>query len=170
MRLQLLATTFASAVAVAVLSSLQPMPVAAAAALSNDSRTIVHVLNRLGFGTRAGDIEKVQAMGVQAYIDQQLYPERLPDAAMPSRLEGYSTLAMSSREIAEQYALPAIEARRRQQQKMPRPSRLPPSRPPSPSRRKMRSRHLSSSQRRLPSPRQRKLPRPRNPSPKRRSR
>src|SRR5262245_41215382 len=117
MRLQLLATTFASAVAVAVLSgSLQPTPVAAAAAVPNDSRTIVHVLSRLGFGPRAGDVEKVRAMGVQAYIDQQLYPERLPDAAMAPRLDGYSTLALSSREIAEQYALPAIEARRRQQQ------------------------------------------------------
>ena len=30
---------------------------------------IVHVLNRLGFGPRAGDIERVRALGVKAYIE-----------------------------------------------------------------------------------------------------
>jgi uncharacterized protein (DUF1800 family) len=117
MRPRVFAVTLAGGIAVAaLLGNVQPLPVAAAAALPNDSRTIVHVLNRLGFGPRAGDIEKVRAMGIQAYIDQQLHPERLPDASMALRLEGFLTLEMSSREIAEQYALPAMQARRRQQQ------------------------------------------------------
>jgi uncharacterized protein (DUF1800 family) len=94
---------------------MQPTPVAAAA-VPGDSRAIVHVLNRLGFGPRSGDIERVRAIGVQAYIEQQLHPERVPDAAMASRLEGFLTIGMSSREIAERYALPVMEARRRQQQ------------------------------------------------------
>ena len=46
-----------------------------------DDRTIVHVLNRLGFGAAPGDVERVRTMGLAAYIDQQLQPERIDDAA-----------------------------------------------------------------------------------------
>jgi hypothetical protein len=35
-----------------------------------DARTVLHVLNRIGFGARPGDLERVQQMGVAAYIDQ----------------------------------------------------------------------------------------------------
>src|SRR5438034_5018910 len=87
-----------------------------AASLPNDDKTIVHVLNRIGFGPRPGDVEKVQAMGLQAYIDQQLHPERVPDAAIQARLSDLSTLRLSSRDIAEQFALPLVEARRDRKQ------------------------------------------------------
>jgi uncharacterized protein (DUF1800 family) len=55
-------------------------------------------------------------MGVQAYIDQQLHPERIPDASTDTRLVRLTTLGLSSREIAQQFALPALEARRARQQ------------------------------------------------------
>ena len=47
--------------------------------LTEDQR-ILHVLNRLGFGARPGDVEKVKAMGLDRYIDQQLHPEKIDDA------------------------------------------------------------------------------------------
>src|SRR2546430_1184857 len=72
-----------------------------AVSLPNDDKTIVHVLNRIGFGPRAGDVQSVRATGVQAYIDQQLHPERIPDGATESRLAGLTTLGLSSREIAQ---------------------------------------------------------------------
>ena len=40
---------------------------------------IAHVLNRLSFGPRPGDIERVQAMGIWQYINEQLNPEGIPD-------------------------------------------------------------------------------------------
>jgi uncharacterized protein (DUF1800 family) len=40
---------------------------------------IIHVLNRLTFGPRPGDIERVQTMGVWQYVDEQLNPERITD-------------------------------------------------------------------------------------------
>jgi uncharacterized protein (DUF1800 family) len=41
---------------------------------------ITHLLNRIGFGARPGQIQQVQQMGVDQYIQQQLRPERsLPD-------------------------------------------------------------------------------------------
>ena len=46
-----------------------------------DDKTIIHVLNRIGFGPRPGDIERVRAIGLQAYIDRQLRPEKVDDPA-----------------------------------------------------------------------------------------
>ena len=37
-------------------------------------KQIVHVLNRLTFGPRPGDIQQVRRMGVDKWIDQQLHP------------------------------------------------------------------------------------------------
>ena len=87
-----------------------------AATLPSDNKTIVHVLNRIGFGPRPGDVEKVRTMGLEAYIEQQLRPERIPDASMEARLAGFPTLRMSSRELSEEYERPAMEARRQRQQ------------------------------------------------------
>ena len=81
-----------------------------------DDKTIVHVLNRLGFGPAPGDIERVRLMGLDKYIDQQLHPERIPDAGMTGRVAGFETLGKSSRDLAENYFLPAKTARRRAQQ------------------------------------------------------
>ena len=81
-----------------------------------DARTIVHVLNRLGFGPAPGEVERVARLGLARYIDQQLHPESLPDSAMAARLSGFDTLGKSTQELARDYFLPAIEARRAVQQ------------------------------------------------------
>ena len=77
-----------------------------------DDGAIVHVLSRTGFGPRPGDVEKIRALGIQRYIDEQIHPERIPDASLTARLAGLTTLWLSSSEIAEQYALPQLQARR----------------------------------------------------------
>ena len=81
-----------------------------------DNRTIVHVLNRLGFGPAPGDMARVRQIGLARYIDEQLQPERLADVGMAPRLTGLSTLTKSTRELADQYFLPAAMERRRAQQ------------------------------------------------------
>src|SRR5688572_15307927 len=85
-------------------------------ALPDDERTIVHVLNRITFGPRPGDVEKVKAMGLERYIDQQLSPQRIADEGMDARLSGLPSVTMSSREISEKYEQPQQEQRRAQQQ------------------------------------------------------
>ena len=70
---------------------------------ANEQKRAVHALNRLAFGPRPGDIQQVMAMGVDNWIDLQLHPEKIPDTAAESRLAGFRTLRMSSREIAEEF-------------------------------------------------------------------
>jgi uncharacterized protein (DUF1800 family) len=82
---------------------------------SPDDRTIVHVLNRIGFGPRAGDVEKVQRIGLAAYIELQLHPQRIPDEALASRLAAFQTLTKSSQELAQEYFVPSMMLRRQQQ-------------------------------------------------------
>jgi uncharacterized protein (DUF1800 family) len=80
-----------------------------------DDKAIIHVLNRIGFGPSPAAIERVRDIGVRAYIDEQMRPERIPDTAMAARLERFATLTKSSRDLADQYFVPALEARRQRQ-------------------------------------------------------
>ena len=77
-----------------------------------DDRTVVHVLNRLGFGAAPGDVERLRTMGLSAYIDQQLQPSRVDDSGMTTRLAAFETLAKSTEEMARQYYLPAQMVKR----------------------------------------------------------
>ena len=81
-----------------------------------DTATIVHVLNRIGFGPAPGDVARVRRTGLESYLEQQLHPERVQDGAMAQRLAGFETLAKSSRDLAQDYFMPAMMARRRAQQ------------------------------------------------------
>ena len=80
-----------------------------------DDRTIAHVLNRIGFGPTPGDIARVRQTGLEAYIEQQLHPERIADSTLGSRLAALPTLTRSTRALAEDYFLPAQMARLEQQ-------------------------------------------------------
>jgi uncharacterized protein (DUF1800 family) len=100
-----------------------------------DLRTITHVLNRMGFGPRPGDVERVQAIGLAKYIDQQLHPERVPNAALDERLASFSTLAMSNEELMEKYFAPADmlkQAQQRQQNQQAQKAQQAGATPPPP--------------------------------------
>src|SRR3954452_5743502 len=68
----------------------------------------IHALNRLTFGARPGDVERVTAMGVDKWIDQQLHPDKIDDSAVQARLANYGTLKMSSRDLAEHFPPPQV--------------------------------------------------------------
>ncbi|MEN9818318.1 MAG: hypothetical protein RLZ32_2198 [Gemmatimonadota bacterium] len=70
-----------------------------------------HVLNRLAFGARPGEVEAVRAMGVDAWIERQLRPETIPDSAMTAFLSAYTTLDMSGTELLAAFPPPgAVQA------------------------------------------------------------
>ncbi|MGH9387025.1 MAG: DUF1800 family protein, partial [Vicinamibacterales bacterium] len=61
----------------------------------------IHVLNRLSFGPRPGDVDKVAAIGIDAYIERQLHPERIPDPVVDAKLAGFKSLTMSLEQSLE---------------------------------------------------------------------
>ena len=67
-----------------------------------------HVLSRLAFGARPGDVERVRAVGVDRWIAMQLQPARTPDTAAERIVRALPTLAQSSRELLEQYPPPQV--------------------------------------------------------------
>ncbi|CAG0958778.1 hypothetical protein ANRL3_00735 [Anaerolineae bacterium] len=64
---------------------------------------IVTVLNRIAFGPRPGDFERVKQIGVDAYIEEQLAPEKIDDSALDQRLSAFPTLNKSIGELMRDY-------------------------------------------------------------------
>ncbi len=52
----------------------------------SESERIAHALSRLTFGARPGDAERVKAMGLSRWMDQQLRPATIDDRALDSLL------------------------------------------------------------------------------------
>jgi uncharacterized protein (DUF1800 family) len=77
-----------------------------------DDEAILQALNRLGFGPNPGDLERVKAMGLQKWIDQQLHPESISDSALDARLDRFPTLKMSSTKLLNEFPQPQVAARR----------------------------------------------------------
>src|SRR5438552_18983170 len=52
----------------------------ASATRLNEDQRILHVLNRLGFGARPGDVERVKTIGLENHINQQPNPEKITES------------------------------------------------------------------------------------------
>ena len=63
----------------------------------------IHVLNRLAFGARPGDVDRVMSMGVDRWIEQQLQPERIPDRELDRLMGTFPALRQSAGELLRQY-------------------------------------------------------------------
>jgi len=106
-----------SAVLVSILAVRGFQAAASRAALTPEEQAR-HVLNRLGFGPRPGDIERVLATGVSKYIAEQLHPEKTADSLVAEKLAEFETLTLSNEELFERFALPLIQAKRERRREM----------------------------------------------------
>lgn len=74
---------------------------------------ILHVLNRLGFGPRPGDFERVRAIGPQRYVQEQLHPESIAiPINLTERVNEYRTIHMSPIALFVEYQRPIMQARK----------------------------------------------------------
>ncbi|MDQ3750307.1 MAG: DUF1800 domain-containing protein, partial [Acidobacteriota bacterium] len=80
----------------------QMMQKTSAKQLTEDQK-ILHVLNRLGFGAREGDVERVKAVGINKYIEQQLNPSAISDQAAEAKVKNLEVLKMSNEELFAKY-------------------------------------------------------------------
>ena len=80
-----------------------------AGAASQDARELTpreqafHVLNRLAFGPRPGDVDRVVTMGVDRWVEQQLDPDRVPDRDTDQLLRTFTNLKRPGSELLRDY-------------------------------------------------------------------
>ena len=91
----------------AVPAAVPTRPIATATAPSiSGERQIIHALSRLTYGARPGDVERVRAMGVSAWIDRQLRPRTIDDSATDQALVELTTLRMPISEALREFPRP----------------------------------------------------------------
>lgn len=71
-----------------------------------EDQKILHVLNRLGFGARPGDVGKVKAMGLQKYVESQLNASAIPDTVAESKVRNLEVFNLSTAEVFAKYPNP----------------------------------------------------------------
>ncbi len=71
-----------------------------------ETQKIIHVLNRLGFGVRPGDVEKVKSIGIDKYIEQQLNSASINDSIADEKVKNLPVLKMSNEELFAKYPNP----------------------------------------------------------------
>ncbi len=77
----------------------------------DETQQAVHVLNRLAYGPRPGDVKALAESGVAAFIERQLHPESIDDSALEARLAPLVTIHMGPRELAELFPNPGLVRR-----------------------------------------------------------
>src|SRR5712664_4833099 len=87
--------------------SLKGLPISE---LSPDE-AILHALNRLAYGPRPRDVERVRQMGLAKWIEEQLNPASIGDQALQARLANYPTLRLSTAKLIEEYPQPKQAAK-----------------------------------------------------------
>jgi uncharacterized protein (DUF1800 family) len=68
-----------------------------------EDQAILHALDRLAYGPRPGDVERIRKMGLEKWVDKQLDPNSIDDSALDERLTSYPTVKMSPQELLAQF-------------------------------------------------------------------
>jgi len=77
------------------------------APLTQDEKTL-HALNRLTFGPRPGDEAMVRKIGLEAWFESQLHPEKIDDSGLDERLAQFPALTLPVGELLQRYPSPQI--------------------------------------------------------------
>ncbi len=79
-----------------------------AAMQMDEQKRAIHVLNRFTFGPRPGDVQRVEAMGIDNWFEEQIRPEKIDDSALEARLAPFRTLKMSTNELVRDFPPPQV--------------------------------------------------------------
>jgi uncharacterized protein (DUF1800 family) len=84
---------------------------------ANTTENIVHVLDRITFGPKPGDIEAVKKMGVDKFIKQQLKPDSIDeDPRVQQFVSNSPALTLGPTQLYTQFGQPAVKAAKLDQQ------------------------------------------------------
>src|SRR5215831_2226130 len=62
-----------------------------------------HLLNRIAFAACPGDVERVQDIGPEKYLEQQLHPERVADNSAEKRVAHLPSLTLATADLIQRY-------------------------------------------------------------------
>jgi uncharacterized protein (DUF1800 family) len=108
-RLVVLSSAFAISGSVAIAQAAKPAAAATQTAQAGQTgellpdEQIQQVLNRLTFGARPGDADRVRSMGVAKWIDWQLQPDRIDDRGVDELMSKYPAFSMKTADIVRDY-------------------------------------------------------------------
>jgi uncharacterized protein (DUF1800 family) len=105
-------------VAIIVPAVLRTVTARAAETSLSDTQKAAHALNRLGYGPRPGEVERVAKLGVERWIEEQLHPEKLPDDDLAARLKPLATMEYSPAQLMLAYNLDQMKAIKKARQKL----------------------------------------------------
>ena len=77
----------------------------------NDRERAAHLLSRLAYGARPGEIDRVVAMGIDVWLEQQLGAKEAKDPRLADRMSEFQTLHLNIAECADYISTPAEEQR-----------------------------------------------------------
>ncbi|MDQ3584990.1 MAG: DUF1800 domain-containing protein, partial [Acidobacteriota bacterium] len=109
-----LALALLAGVSVVPGASAQTQQQAVKARQLSEEQRILHVLNRLGFGARPGDVERVRKLGLERYIEQQLFPEKIADEMAAAKVRALPAMGMTTAELYAKYPQPGALLRQLQ--------------------------------------------------------
>ncbi len=69
----------------------------------NSEERAIQMLNRFTFGPRPGDVEAVMKMGPDAWFEQQLNPDSIPDPILDKRLADYPSLYLPPNQLLAEF-------------------------------------------------------------------
>ena len=65
-------------------------------------------LDRLSFGPRPGEVQQVEAIGVEHWMDRQLHAEKIDDAALEAKLDTLPAMRLSTEELIRRFPPPPV--------------------------------------------------------------
>src|SRR5947199_8467059 len=86
-----------------VLAFLSVSPTGRLSAQLSPQDSAFHALNRLAYGPRPGDVQRVAAEGVIRWSDRQLSPEEIYNDRLSERERQFQILAYERRALADMY-------------------------------------------------------------------
>jgi hypothetical protein len=85
--------------------TLAAAPAAAQSVPATNATLEAHVLARTGYGADAWSRKRMLMLGVNAYLEEQLHPQSIPDDELEARLAGYSSLGYELSQLLNLYRL-----------------------------------------------------------------
>jgi len=73
-----------------------------------EEQKVEHLLDRVTFGARPGDVERVMQLRWEKYLDEQLHPERISDQVAEQKLKNIESIHLSNAELAKSYPPPQV--------------------------------------------------------------